>query len=77
MVITAMSDEVARPCGNPWRATSLEWQTPQTPPVHGNWAKDLPVVYRWAYDYSVPGAAQDFVPQDQPPGPRAAQGLAP
>jgi cytochrome c oxidase subunit 1 len=24
------------------------------------------VVYRWAYDYSVPGAAQDFVPQNQP-----------
>jgi cytochrome c oxidase subunit 1 len=24
------------------------------------------VVYRWAYDYSVPGAEQDFVPQNQP-----------
>jgi cytochrome c oxidase subunit I len=23
---------------------------------HGNWGKELPVVYRWAYDYSVPGA---------------------
>jgi cytochrome c oxidase subunit 1 len=52
--------------GNPWRATTLEWQTPQTPPAHGNWGKDLPVVYRWAYDYSVPGAAEDFVPQNQP-----------
>jgi len=52
--------------GNPWRATTLEWQTPQTPPGHGNWGKELPVVYRWAYDYSVPGAAQDFVPQNQP-----------
>jgi cytochrome c oxidase subunit 1 len=51
---------------NPWRATTLEWQTPQTPPGHGNWGKDLPVVYRWAYDYSVPGAGQDFVPQNQP-----------
>jgi cytochrome c oxidase subunit 1 len=51
---------------NPWRATTLEWQTPQTPPGHGNWGKDLPVVYRWAYDYSVPGAEQDFVPQNQP-----------
>ena len=29
--------------------------------------KELPVVYRWAYDYSVPGAAQDFLPQNQPP----------
>jgi hypothetical protein len=26
------------------------------------------VVYRWAYDYSVPGAAEDFIPQNQPPG---------
>jgi cytochrome c oxidase subunit 1 len=56
--------------GNPWRATTLEWQTPQTPPAHGNWGKELPVVYRWAYDYSVPGAAQDFLPQNQPPAPR-------
>ena len=52
--------------GNPWHATSLEWQTPETPPGHGNWGKELPVVYRWAYDYSVPGAAEDFVPQNQP-----------
>jgi cytochrome c oxidase subunit 1 len=52
--------------GNPWRATTLEWQTPQTPPGHGNWGKELPVVYRWAYDYSVPGEAHDFVPQNQP-----------
>jgi cytochrome c oxidase subunit I len=51
---------------NPWKATTLEWQTPQTPPGHGNWGKDLPMVYRWAYDYSVPGAGQDFVPQNQP-----------
>jgi cytochrome c oxidase subunit 1 len=58
--------------GNPWRATTLEWQTPQTPPPHGNWGKTLPVVYRWAYDYSVPGAAQDFLPQNQPPAPQAA-----
>lgn len=60
-----------RPAGsNPWRATTLEWQTPQTPPAHGNWGKTLPVVYRWAYDYSVPGAAEDFLPQNQPPTPR-------
>lgn len=52
--------------GNPWRATTLEWQTPQTPPAHGNWGKELPVVYRWAYDYSVPGAAEDFIPQNHP-----------
>ncbi|MBM7046550.1 MULTISPECIES: cbb3-type cytochrome c oxidase subunit I [Rhizobium] len=52
--------------GNPWRATTLEWQTPQTPPIHGNWGKELPIVYRWPYDYSVPGADQDFLPQNQP-----------
>jgi len=23
------------------------------------------VVYRWAYDYSVPGAKEDFIPQNQ------------
>ena len=52
---------------NPWRAASLEWQTPTTPPGHGNWGADLPVVHRWAYAYSVPGAAQDFIPQNAPP----------
>jgi cytochrome c oxidase subunit I len=53
--------------GNPWRATTLEWQTQQTPPRHGNWGDRLPVVYRWAYDYSVPGAKEDFIPQNVPP----------
>ena len=52
--------------GNPWRATSLEWQTPETPPAHGNFGKELPIVYRWAYDYSVPGAKEDFIPQNDP-----------
>jgi len=42
---------------NPWRAASLEWATPHTPPRHGNWGPQLPVVHRWAYAYSVPGAA--------------------
>ena len=54
-----------RPAGsNPWRATTLEWQTPETPPGHGNWGAEQPEVHRWAYDYSVPGMAQDFVPQN-------------
>lgn len=52
--------------GNPWGATTLEWQTPDTPPKHGNWGDELPSVYRWAYDYSVPGHKQDFVPQNEP-----------
>ncbi|CAD7338039.1 cytochrome c oxidase subunit I [Sphingomonadales bacterium 56] len=51
---------------NPWGAASLEWQTPQTPPDHGNWGPTLPTVYRWPYDYSVPGAPRDFIPQTEP-----------
>jgi cytochrome c oxidase subunit 1 len=52
--------------GNPWKATSLEWLTPDTPPKHGNWGHDLPVVHRWAYDYAVPGAPDDYTPQTVP-----------
>ena len=52
---------------NPWEATTLEWQTADTPPKHGNFGKELPLVYRWAYDYSVPGAEHDFIPQNVPP----------
>ena len=52
---------------NPWGAASLEWQTPDTPPAHGNWGPKLPVVYRWAYDYSVPGAERDFIGQNEAP----------
>ncbi len=57
-----------KPAGdNPWEATTLEWQTEHTPPQHGNFAEDLPVVYRWAYDYALPGAKDDFIPQNVPP----------
>ncbi|WIO73492.1 cytochrome c oxidase subunit I [Porticoccaceae bacterium LTM1] len=53
-----------KPAGpNPWKANSLEWLTPHTPPKHGNWEQKLPVVHRWAYDYSVPGIDQDYLPQ--------------
>ena len=51
---------------NPWKATTLEWQTPDTPPKHGNWGHTLPEVHRWAYDYSVPGYPDDFIPQNVP-----------
>ena len=53
--------------GNPWNATTLEWQTAHTPPEHGNFGDELPCVYRWAYDYSVPGHEEDFIPQNVPP----------
>ena len=52
---------------NPWKATTLEWMTPDTPPKHGNWGPELPEVHRWPYDYSVPGEADDFIPQTEPP----------
>jgi len=57
---------------NPWKATTLEWQTPETPPGHGNWGEQLPVVYRWAYDYAVPDAEDDYVPQTVPAGGESA-----
>jgi cytochrome c oxidase subunit I len=62
--------------GNPWGATTLEWQTPQTPPAHGNFGKELPVVHRWAYDYGVPGVNTDFIPQNVPPSEVAAEAWA-
>ena len=51
---------------NPWKACSLEWQTAEVPPGHGNFGETLPVVYRWPYDYGLPGADEDFVPQNVP-----------
>ncbi len=52
---------------NPWQATTLEWQTP-TPPPHGNFAH-APEVHRGPYEYSVPGHATDFTPQNEPDKP--------
>ncbi len=49
---------------NPWQATTLEWQTP-TPPPHGNFVTP-PIVHRGPYEYSVPGKAKDFTPQNEP-----------
>ena len=50
---------------NPWGSNTLEWTTP-VEHIHGNWPGPLPVVHRWAYDYSKPGKDQDFVPQTVP-----------
>jgi cytochrome c oxidase subunit 1 len=47
---------------NPWKANTLEWTT-ESPPPHGNWP-EMPVVYRGPYEYSVPGRADDFWPQN-------------
>ncbi|HLV42775.1 MAG TPA: cbb3-type cytochrome c oxidase subunit I [Brumimicrobium sp.] len=51
---------------NPWRSNTLEWTTPTIVPGHGNWPGELPVVHRWPYDYSKPGADEDFIPQTVP-----------
>ncbi|HKX58148.1 MAG TPA: cbb3-type cytochrome c oxidase subunit I, partial [Steroidobacteraceae bacterium] len=72
MIVSLWKGEKASP--NPWKATTLEWQTPDTPPKHGNWGPRLPVVHRWAYDYSVPGAPDDFIPQNVPVDARYATG---
>jgi len=60
-----VSIRVGRVAGtNPWEATTLEWAATSTPPrAHGNF--DRPVrVYRDPYDYSAPGAAAGFLPQN-------------
>jgi cytochrome c oxidase subunit I len=56
-VVNLVSSLVAgrRVARNPWEATTLEWHS-----------DDAPLrVYRDPYDYSVPGATVDFVPQHQ------------
>lgn len=50
---------------NPWRSNTLEWTTP-VEHIHGNWPGKIPEVHRWPYDYSKPGADEDFVPQTVP-----------
>jgi cytochrome c oxidase subunit 1 len=50
---------------NPWQANGLEWTTP-VEHIHGNWDGPLPVVYRGAYEYSVPGRELDYWPQNEP-----------
>jgi len=50
---------------NPWRSNTLEWTAP-VEHIHGNWPGALPEVHRWPYDYSKPGADDDFIPQTVP-----------
>jgi cytochrome c oxidase subunit 1 len=51
---------------NPWRANTLEWAAP-SPPPHGNF-EAIPTVYRGPYEYSPPGFAEDWLPQNEPRG---------
>ena len=46
-----------RAAANPWQATTLEWSAAPA------------VVYHGAYEYSVPGKATDFTPQNEPAAP--------
>ena len=48
---------------NPWNATTLEWIT-ASPPPYDNFGGLYPSVYRGPYEYSVPGATDDFIPQN-------------
>jgi len=57
---------------NPWRGTTLEWTIPSPPPFD-NFAGRHVEVYRGAYEFSVPGAAQDFIPQDEAPAQVSAE----
>jgi cytochrome c oxidase subunit 1 len=54
---------------NPWNATTLEWTT-SSPPPFDNFGGELPRVYRGPYEYSVPGANADFLPQNLATGER-------
>ncbi|MDO8795249.1 MAG: cbb3-type cytochrome c oxidase subunit I [Vicinamibacterales bacterium] len=60
-----MSLKTGKPAGsNPWEATTIDWVATSSPPLaHGNFDK-TPTVYRGPYDYSVPGAKTDFIPQN-------------
>jgi len=49
---------------NPWNANTLEW-TVASPPPPENFEK-IPMVTHGPYEYSIPGLAADFLPQDQP-----------
>jgi cytochrome c oxidase subunit I len=48
---------------NPWNDNGLEWTTP-SPAPHGNW-ETLPTVYRGPYEFSTPGASEDYLPQNR------------
>jgi len=51
---------------NPWEATTLEW-TLASPAPSTNFGKERPAVNHGPYEFSVPGAARDYVMQNDPP----------
>jgi len=48
--------------GNPWLATTLEWNDTTSPPPHGNFAK-VPVVHHGPYEYASPLVEEDWLAQ--------------
>jgi cytochrome c oxidase subunit 1 len=72
MYVTGMHPLLGATFINPWRANTLEWTAP-SPPPHGNWGEQEPIVYRWSYDYSIPGGAKDYIPQTVPASPVHAE----
>jgi cytochrome c oxidase subunit 1 len=58
---------------NPWRATTLEWSVASPPP--DNCGDQEPAVYRGAYEFGVPGVAEDFIPQHVAPDRVAMESL--
>ena len=53
----------AKAAVSPWEATTLEWTVP-SPPPHDNFGGAEVRVEHGPYEYSVPGAAADYVMQD-------------
>ncbi len=49
---------------NPWSSTTIEWSAPSPPLPHINFEGPVEV-YNGPYEYSVPGAKNDFSPQTQ------------
>ena len=54
---------------NPWECTTLEWTLPSPPPREG-FGGNSPLVHQGAYEYSVPGASNDFLMQDSAAAPQ-------
>jgi cytochrome c oxidase subunit I len=59
-VIHTLRRKDAAESNNPWKATTLEWQT-SNPPPHGNFPEKVEV-HRGPYEYS-PTVGEDFLPQ--------------
>ena len=52
--------------GNPWRATTLEWQTPKPRRPTAIWARSCRSSIAGPMTTACPGAKEDFIPQNDP-----------